>query len=123
SNNFNDSRFDKYDNDQITMYNAILGAYKESMSDVDFDFIIPSGTAIQNARTDDYMLNIDDELTRDGYHLGDTGMYIAGLAFFKTFFGSVKTDWKPSSVSERAAYFANIAADNAVLNPFKVTEV
>lgn len=120
---FDDSRFDKYDNDQLTMYKGIVSAYKESLSDVDFDLIIPVGTAIQNARTDEYMMDIDNELTRDGYHLGDTGMYIAGLTFLKTFFKNKNIEWKPSPVSKRAAYFANIAANNAVLNPFKVTEL
>lgn len=123
SNNFDDSRFDKYDNDQMTMYNAIMDAYKSIMSDIDFDVIIPAGTAIQNARTDEYLKSIDDELTRDGYHLGDTGMYIAGLTFFKTFFDNMKVDWKPSSVSKRAAHFANISADTAILNSFIVTQV
>ncbi len=123
SNNFDDSRFDKYDNDQMAMYNAIMDAYKELLGDIDFDLIIPTGTAIQNARTDDYMLNTDDEMTEDGYHLGDTGKYTGGLTYLKSFFVDVEVDWKPSSVSKRAAYFANVAANNAILNPFKVTEI
>src|SRR5699024_3819228 len=123
SNKFDDSRFDKYDNDQLTMYKDVMNTYKESMSDVDFDLIITVGTAIQNALYDDYMLNMDDELIRDWFHLGYTVMYIAVLTFLKTLFGNVKIDWKPSSVSKRSAYFANVAANNSILNPFKVTEI
>ncbi len=123
SSDFDDTRFDKYDRDQKTMFNAILDAYKQSMNDVDFDVIIPVGTAIQNGRTDDYLKSLDRELTRDGYHLGDTGCFIAGITFFKLFFGDVKIDWKPSSINKRAAYFANVAANNALLNPFKITEI
>ena len=123
SNNFDDSRFDKYNNDQMQMYNDIMTAYKNLMSEIDFDLIIPSGTAIQNARSDEYLLNIDDELTRDGYHLGDTGMYIAGITYMKSFFDDIEINWKPTTVSKRAAYFAKVSADNAILNPFKVTQI
>ena len=45
SNNFDDSRFDKYNNDQMKMYNDIMTSYKNLMSEIDFDIIIPSGTA------------------------------------------------------------------------------
>ncbi len=123
SSDFDDTRFDKYDRNQLTMYNDILDAYKQAMSNVDFDIVIPVGTAIQNARTDDYLMNIDREITRDGYHLGDTGMYIAGLTFFKTFFKNENIDWKPSTVDKRAAYFANVAVNNAIINPFKLTDI
>ncbi len=123
SNNFDDRRFDKYDNDQLKMYKDIMSAYKNMMSEIDFDLIIPSGTAVQNARSDEYLMSIDDELTRDGYHLGETGMYIAGITFIRSFFGDIEINWKPTNVSKRAAYFAKVSADNAILNPFKVTQI
>ena len=47
-----------------------------------FDVLIPSGTAIQNARafTDDYQ-----ELTRDGTHIAyGAGHYLLGLTWFET---------------------------------------
>ena len=100
-----------------------MTSYKNIMSEIDFDLIIPSGTAIQNARSDEYLLSIDDELTRDGYHLGETGMYIAGITFIRSFFGDIEINWKPTNVSKRAAYFAKVSAENAILNPFKVTQI
>src|SRR5699024_5164921 len=115
SSEFDDSRFDKYDRDQLTMYNDIMDAYKNAMSDVDFDVIIPSGTAIQNARTDNYMFNIERELTRDGYHLSDVGCFIAGMAFFRILIDKcAKIDYIPSTIDKRAAYFGKVAAENAV---------
>ncbi len=123
SSDFDDDRFDKYDRDQIKMYNEIQKTYKSAMVDSEFDLIIPVGTAIQNARTDEYMLNKDNELTRDGYHLGDTGCYIAGITYIKTFFENTKVKWSPSTLSNKSSYLANIASDNSILNPFNITNI
>lgn len=47
--------------------------------------IIPTGTAIQNARSS--VLNTEHELTRDGKHLGyGVGQYVAACTWFEYFF-------------------------------------
>lgn len=43
--------FKNYDNDQMTMYCAIVNAVNEAASDQNISIIIPAGTAIQNGRT------------------------------------------------------------------------
>lgn len=47
--NCRNTGFKKYDNNQITMYKAIVETVKKAGKLVDFYRIIPSGTAIQNA--------------------------------------------------------------------------
>lgn len=53
-------------------------------NDYGFDFIIPAGTAIQNARNS--ALNDELQLTRDGSHIANgMGHYILGMTWFETF--------------------------------------
>lgn len=47
----NHTDFKNYDNDQMTMYSAIVNAVNEAASDQNISIIIPAGTAIQNGRT------------------------------------------------------------------------
>jgi len=124
SSDFDDDRFDKYNRNQEEMYNAIQEAYLEAMENVLFDDVIPVGTAIQNARSNEFMLGIDRELTRDGYHLGDTGCYIAGLTLFRTLIDNVvEIAYRPEAVRRKQAYLSEVAVNNAILNPFKVSEI
>ncbi len=116
-------RFDKYNNDQLTMYNAILDTYKQVMGEHEFDLIIPAGTAIQNARTDEFLNGLGYELTRDGYHLNDIGMYAVGVTLFKSLFKrEIKSGYKPN-ISSKEAYFAQVSATTAVNNPFTITNI
>lgn len=73
--------FIKYNQDQLSMYDSIKKVMINKVINIkEIDFIIPSGTAIQNARTS----YIGDTLTKDGYHLNDLiGRFIAGLIFYK----------------------------------------
>lgn len=124
SSDFDDTRFDEYNRNQLTMYNAIIEAYKQAMEEVDFDVIIPAGTAIQNARTDDYLMSIERELTRDGYHLSDAGCFIVGVAFVKSLINKhTEIDFIPDTLNKKITYVGKVAAENAVLNPFVVTEI
>ena len=78
----NDDGTPKY-GDQATMYAAICSAVQEKIvlksADGDFDFIIPVGTAIQNAR--DYF---GDELSHDKIHLDRLGCYVAAAMWVKS---------------------------------------
>ena len=112
------------------MYTDIVDAYQKAMKDLDSGIIIPNGTSIQNARSNNDLLSVDDELTVDGSHLGSTGFYIAALTVFETLFSernkkSITHDvsYKPEDVSEYHAYICRLAAKNAVLNPFNITEL
>ncbi len=118
----NHSSFPNYNNNQLTMYNAIVSTTQEKIvGNQDFATIIPAGTAIQNARTS----YIGDTLNRDGYHLSyGLGRYIAGLTFVKQLTGlSIdNVEFLPNNVAAEQKEVAIEAANNAVENPFEVTE-
>ncbi len=120
----NHSGFANYNNSQATMYEMILETTQEKVMTVpQVQTLIPSGTAIQNARTS----YVGDRLTHDGYHLTDPlGRYIAGLTFFKAITGfelSVETvEFRPAGVSETDQLMAMEAVNNAYNEPFEVTQ-
>lgn len=85
SRNSDNNGFAKYRYSQFHMYRSIAEAYKQAIKESEIDIIIPCGTAIQNARTNEDLNIVGDELTRDGFHLEEgMGRYIAGLTFFET---------------------------------------
>jgi hypothetical protein len=116
------SQFASYSNNQLTMYNAIIGAVQEKI-DIreDIAYVIPSGTAIQNARTS----YLGDTITRDGYHLSlYHGRYIAALTWFLKITG-LPVDgitYKPLGVSDQDVLLIKEAVKNAVENPYTITE-
>ena len=74
----------KYSN-QMDMYTKICSTVQELIKlkpAGDFDFIIPAGTAIQNARS-----IYGDNLNSDGTHLNNCGAYITGAMWIKTITG------------------------------------
>lgn len=110
-----------YGRSQQTMYDQIVSVVNSKIvPNADLTLISPTGTAIQNARTS----YLGDTLTRDGYHLSkDVGRFIAGLTFFKALSG-VSLDgltFRPEGVDENVAKIAVEAANNAVAEPFAVT--
>ncbi len=124
------SGFANYDNDQMTMYNAILSAVQNKIVTNDrIVKIIPNGTAIQNARTS----YIGDNFTRDGYHLAKPlGRFIAGLGAVETLIG---IDWDKFDLEflstvvddlpeDETLYFemALESVKNAVDKPFEITQ-
>lgn len=115
---------------QIEMYNGLVDAYDRAMMDEDIGIILPVGTAIQNARSNDALNSVGDELTEDGYHLGTLGKQIAGFTLFESLFsGRYKKDLfndvhsVPGSVTNYQNYYAKLAARNAVLKPNKLSEL
>ena len=83
------------------------------------DLLVPTGTAIENARTSHIGL-----LTRDCYHLSmDKGRYIAGLTFISTITGlSVDNiSWAPDGVDEYALKVAIESVNNAKAYPLTIT--
>lgn len=115
--------FPFYGNDQTKMYSKITAAVSEAVAEhPQLTVVIPSGTAIQNARTS----VMGDVFTRDGYHLNyDFGRYAAACAWFAAITGLRASDnpWKPDSVDEETAGICRKAADLAVDEPFKVSDI
>jgi hypothetical protein len=84
SENSSNEGFAGYNFNQFNMYRYITESYKQAIDETEVDLIIPCGTAIQNARTNEHLISIGDQLTNDGYHLEkDMGRYIAGLTLFE----------------------------------------
>ena len=106
------------------MYNAIVNAVQNTaLKNEDIEGVLPSGTAIQNLRTSYF----GDTLTRDGHHLSlDVGRFTAGLTW-----ACATTGISPFEITKVPAGCANVADDlpaiqeaveNAIINPFSVTE-
>ena len=77
--------FENYNKDQMTMYNSIINVIEEKIiPNSNINYIIPSGTAIQNLRTS----YLGDTLNRDGYHLSHgIGRYTAALTWYSVLTG------------------------------------
>lgn len=112
--------FPKYGNSQMAMYEAIVSAARRALKDNDFDVLVPSGTAIQNARTS----YVGDKFNRDGYHLElNYGRYTAACTWFEAISGKcvVGNSYAPDSVDEGKKAVAQNAAHYAVRHPYRVT--
>ncbi|GAA4792115.1 DUF4886 domain-containing protein [Olivibacter ginsenosidimutans] len=114
--------FANYGKDQQQMYKNIMKASAQAKKRFHFDVLVPSGTAIQNART----TFLGDNLTRDGYHLNlQIGRFIAACTWFESLFREeAPTErYRPEKVSAEAAEIAKQAAHAAVRHPFKTTKI
>lgn len=119
----NHADFPAYNKDQMTMYNAIASSARRAMTDnSSLKLMVPSGSAIQNART----TYVGDVFNRDGYHLEVTyGRYTAACTWFEALFGIdvTTTNYAPATVSEEMATIARLSAHRAVENPDRVTTI
>ena len=116
------SGFKNYNCNQLTMYQAIADAVKKAAKANKIKIVIPSGTAIQNARTS----SIGDHLNRDGYHLDvKIGRYTAACTWFERIFkhNVVGNPYAPEGLDEARKTVAQKAAHAAVKHPYKVTEL
>ena len=122
SNDSDHDGFKSYGNNQIKMYESIVNAVKQADNEMDFDIIIPCGTAIQNGRTS----SLGDTFNRDGYHLQLTyGRYTAACTWFEAVFGEsvVGNSYAPEGVTPLQKQIAQEAAHAAVINPFEITKI
>ena len=115
--------------DQMYMYTENLRAAKELiLPRGDFAALIPSGTAIQNARTSYF----GDTLTRDTYHLNNLGRVISGYAMWVALTGKELTEINLGPVScqdvptvleltEEDRQVIIECVNNAYNNPWEVT--
>lgn len=116
------SGFKNYNCNQLTMYQAIVDAVKKAAKVNKIKIVIPSGTAIQNARTS----FIGDHLNRDGYHLDvKVGRYTAACTWFERIFkhNVVGNPYAPEGLDEARKAVAQKAAHAAVKHPYKVTDL
>lgn len=118
---------------QMDMYTKAVGAYLLAMQEMNFDLLIPTGTAIQNARSNHYLKKIGMDLTHDETHLNKgIGRYIAALTVFETVFaGYYKKDlfsdvsFLPDidNCTPFLGYLSKLVVKNACSNPFKITKI
>lgn len=115
------SGFANYDNRQEVMFDSICQAvqYATAMHP-ELSFVVPSGTAIQNART----TWLGDNMNRDGYHLDlKMGRYTAACTWFETITGisPVGFSYHPDGIDFLTAHTCQVAAHEAVAHPFERT--
>ena len=119
----NHNGFANYNRSQETMYDSIRYAVQwTQILHPEFSFNVPSGTAIQNART----TYLGDNMNRDGYHLDlKFGRYTAACTWLEVLTGisPVGLNFKPEGVDIAAAHACQVAAHAAVQNPFEVTDL
>lgn len=118
----NHGGFAFYDNNQMTMYQGILDAIKAVvLIHPRIKTIIPTGTAIQNAR-----VVLGDVLTRDGFHLDFTiGRTIAAMTWLKRL---VDTDLQmvktlPVGIDETQRQLIIAFVTMACESPFEIRHV
>lgn len=114
--------FRNYDRDQMKMYRAIVDANKRAAKLGKIKIIVPSGTAVQNARTS----FIGDNINRDGYHLDlQHGRFTAACAWYEKLFGEdvTRNPWSPVGMNKDIAAIAKRSAHEAVANPYDITDL
>ena len=115
--------------DQMTMYENIVNITQEKVQNhEDINRIIPSATAIQNARSsfmgDNFNMPDATQGGSDGYHLNDDGDYVAALTWYCHYSGESAQVMAGYTGVLSAEEFQAVAeaVDNAIDIPFAVTE-
>ena len=114
--------FKNYNHDQDLMFNSILNAVHKVAKELGVKIIVPSGTAVQNART----TPLGECITRDGYHLHKTyGRYVAACTWYEKIFRKnvVGNPYRPKDMTPEQQLTAQKSAHAAVRNPKKVQTI
>lgn len=107
-----------FDRDQDALFAAICAITQQMSAEAGVDRVIPTGTAIHNART----ANLGYLMTRDGFHLSlDAGRYLASLTFLCALTGISPAKAADQPVKDRAVLIK--AAELALAHPFEITPV
>lgn len=112
--------FIRYNRSQDSMYKAIATTSQEVFNWGNFDLLVPSGTAVQNARSS----FIGDHFTRDGYHLNlNYGRFVAACTWYEALFQEnvLNNAFLPLKVTYLEGEIARAAAHKAVEFPYAVT--
>ena len=114
--------FPNYGRSQQRMYHMICQAARKAMKQHGIHTVVPSGTAIQNARGS----WIGDKMNRDGYHLNLVyGRYTAACTWLEalTHHSVVGNSYAPAGMSPRLILTTQKAAHYAVKHPWKVSKI
>ncbi|MGJ1228109.1 DUF4886 domain-containing protein [Sphingobacterium siyangense] len=112
--------FVRYNRSQDSMYRAIANTSQEVFNWGNFDLLIPSGTAVQNARSS----FVGDNFTRDGYHLNlNYGRFVAACTWYEALFHEnvLNNTFLPLKVTYVEGEIARAAAHKAMEFPYAVT--
>ncbi|MBR2616766.1 MAG: DUF4886 domain-containing protein [Clostridia bacterium] len=111
-----------YDKNTALMRKKLEEVTKEVIANTpQIDLLIPTGTAVENARTSAIGI-----LTRDGYHLSlDKGRFIAALTLISTItqIPAERISWAPEGVDDYAVKVAVSAVKYAQQNPLAITKI
>ena len=119
----------RFKKDQKLMYETIVSVLKDKiLPRTEFTAIIPTGTAVQNARTS----FIGDTLTKDTFHLNNLGKVIAGYTLYSVLTEKEVTDInldivssydikQPIQLTTEQKQVIVEAVNNAIKNPYEVT--
>lgn len=114
--------FEAYGRNELQMYHDIISTTRKVLRKFpQIKILIPSGTAVQNART---AIVAGRDLTRDGYHLELTvGRYVAACTWYEALFHGQFNEnvFCPKTVTPQVGALAREAAIEAVRNPFSIT--
>lgn len=119
------SSFKNYGYDQMTMYNAILSTTKSLiLPREEISFVIPTGTAVQNARTS---FITESQLHRDNLHLSnDIGRFLAAMMWARQITGMsvANVTYNPAvnKINEQIMTVIKESVENAYNHPFEITE-
>lgn len=115
--------FANYGSSQQTMYDSIRHSVQEAMAaHPELTLLVPSGTAIQNARAS----WLGDNMNRDGYHLDlKFGRYTAACTWLERLTGisSVGLKFRPEGVDAITALTCQVAAHKACATPYEVSDM
>ena len=119
--------FAMHNNDQMTMYNAILNTVQTKiLTNPRIKGVVPCGTVMQNLRTS----CIGDNVTRDGYHAkAGIAKYALSLTWFAYFTdGDVdKVRWYSlgADLKNEIIIYSDVAVEavkNALEKPYEITQ-
>lgn len=115
--------FANYGSSQQAMYDSIRSSVQLALAEhPEITFLVPSGTAIQNARAS----WLGDNLNRDGYHLDlKFGRYTAACTWLERLTGisSVGLHYRPAGVDAVTALTCQMAAHRACATPYEVADM
>ena len=122
------SGFANYNNDQLTMYNAIVNTTKDCiLTNGSFAGVIPAGTAVQNYRGNDTNNKVIENgyiTVSDGYHLKNYSEVLVAMTWLRTLTGlslnGVKCNSSDVSFASAEVRALRRSAENAYLNPFEI---
>ncbi len=113
---------------QDEMYKLVVEAYKEAVeSNNMIDFLVPSGTAIQNARGTP-LAQFDHELASNDYvHLGELGNFIVAMTWYtkvfnKTLSKDLVKQCFDNSISDELINKMLQSVNYAIISPYNVTK-